>query len=203
MSSTNRGSSTTQADFYATPAWATRAILPHLPRTSTALDPCCGKGAIMRVVAERIGADLCDGMEIDEALGREAVDVGHVLLVDALSLVEWPPYGCVIMNPPFSQAMAFMTKALAETQPSGGTLAALLRLGMMASQGRAAFWRANPCDVYVLPKRPSFTPDGKTDSADYAWFVWGPGRIGRWQVLDLGASVHALPDTAFEFKEPA
>jgi hypothetical protein len=28
--------------------------------------------------------------------------------------------------------------------------------------------------------RPSFTPDGKTDSAAYAWLVWGPGRGGRW-----------------------
>lgn len=26
---------------------------------------------------------------------------------------------------------------------------------------------------------------GKTDSAAYAWFVWGPGRGNRWHILDV------------------
>jgi hypothetical protein len=42
---------------------------------------------------------------------------------------------------------------------------------------------ATACDVYVLSKRPSFSGNGKTDATAYAWFLFGPGRGGRWQVL--------------------
>ena len=45
MSATNRSNVRVASDFYATPAWCTRAILPHLPVTSV-LDPCAGDGAI-------------------------------------------------------------------------------------------------------------------------------------------------------------
>jgi hypothetical protein len=49
-----------------------------------------------------------------------------------------------------------------------------------------ALWRA----PHVLPRRPSFysRPEGRTGSTDssaYGWFVWGPGRGGRWQILDV------------------
>jgi hypothetical protein len=45
----------------------------------------------------------------------------------------------------------------------------------------------------VLPRRPSFTADGKTDATDYAWFAWNTSddrgerliEPGRWDVLDV------------------
>jgi len=169
-------------DFFETPAWVTRAILPHLPLCNSVLDPCAGKGAILKVVSERIGVDLCDGIEIDPELAEQAMRYGGVTTGDALK-EDWMT-GLVVMNPPFSKALPFVERALEQTRSRGGTVAALLRLGMMASQARAPFWKANPADVLVLPKRPSFTGKG-TDATEYAWFVWGPGRGGRWQVLEL------------------
>lgn len=43
--------------------------------------------------------------------------------------------------------------------------------------------RANPPSLFVTPKRPSFT-NGGTDSADYAWFVWGLGASAV-RILDV------------------
>lgn len=55
----------------------------------------------------------------------------------------------------------------------------LLRVNFLGSQKRAAWMRANTPSVYVLPKRPSFKSDGKTDATEYAWFLWDgkPSRV--------------------------
>ncbi len=173
-------------DFYRTPAWATRAILPHLPAAGSVLDPCAGDGTIIQALLDGGFGGLVDAMEIDGERAA-AIPGADVLVCDALTEGEdfWAiPHALVVMNPPFRLALRFVERALDAQDGHRGTTAALLRLGMLASQARASFWRAAPADVYVLPRRPSFTGGG-TDSADYAWFVWGPGRGGRWQVLDV------------------
>jgi hypothetical protein len=72
-------------------------------------------------------------------------------------------------------AMQFI-KAL---MPVADHLVFLLRLAFLCGEGRQGFMAAMPPDVYVLPNRPSFTGDGKVDSADYAWFHWPPERRRR------------------------
>jgi len=176
-----------QDDAYLTPLWAARAILDVLPAINpddTWLDPCAGEGALLRALAPMRG--LRFGFEIDAARTAKAAAFGEVLQRDALSPEPWRPAGrrasCIIANPPFSFAMEFLERALAEVE-AGGEVAFLLRLCFLASMKRAAFHRSHPCDIYILPKRPSFTPDGRTDSADYAWFVYGPGHAGAWSIL--------------------
>ena len=176
-------------DYYPTPAWVTRAILPHLVSrlvTSTdVLDPCCGDGAILREVGRAVGRGRVLGIEIEIARAEVAASACTDIpsTVDALTF-DWPQVDLVLTNPPFSLAMEFVERALVMQRRHSGTTAMLLRLAFLESQGRAAFHRANPSDVYVLPKRPSFTGDGKSDSSAYAWFVWGPNRGGRWQALE-------------------
>jgi hypothetical protein len=179
-------------DFYATPAWCVEALLPHLPR-GRVLDPCCGDGAILRVVADawKLVEDEVYGIELDEVRAAEAarrLPRSEIARENALAVASWPcGYGLsVVMNPPYTFAEAFVRRALAEIAP-GGTVAALLRLGFLEGQARAAFHRAHPADVLVLPRRPSFTGRG-TDASAYAWFVWGPGRGGRWSLLDVEAA---------------
>jgi hypothetical protein len=62
----------------------------------------------------------------------------------------------------------------------GGRVTFLLRLAFIASQKRAHLYEDGSGFrlLQVLPKRPSFTPDGKTDSSDYAWFTWEVGFTG-------------------------
>lgn len=52
----------------------------------------------------------------------------------------------------------------------------LLRLNYVGSRQREEFWRKNPpYAVYAHTRRMSFTEDGKTDSIEYAHYVWKKG----------------------------
>jgi hypothetical protein len=178
MSSTNRGRARNTLDQYETPWEAVAPLLPFLPRARVILDPCCGTGAMVVRAAQALGA-LPLGIEVDGT--RPFVDgMTTVQVADALT-VSWPASDLILTNPPYAFAMEFVLRGVREAK-RGTTVAMLLRLAFLASQARHAFHAAQPADVFVLSKRPSFTGGG-SDSADYAWFVWGPGRGGRWNVL--------------------
>lgn len=183
MSATNRGAVRHELDFYETPSWCTEALLFQLSGNwSKCVDLGCGTGSIGR---QLVGLMDVVGYEIDP--GRAAVARSHGLDVREIDLLTMTCGGqykdqLVIMNPPYEHALAFVYIAQMLVQ-KGGTVCALLRLNWLASKTRAQFHKDHPSDVLVLPRRPSFTGDGKTDATDYAWFVWGPGRGGRWQIL--------------------
>jgi hypothetical protein len=177
------------ADHYPTPGWVTRAILPYLPLAGSVLEPCAGDGAIVReLIAGGVNGDCIDAIELDPVRAKAIPSAVDVVVGDALSEEGgdlWDaPHGLVVINPPFSLAQRFVETALAAQRPHRGTTAALLRLAFLEGQGRADFHACYPSDVYVLPRRPSFTNNGKSDSSAYAWFVWSPGGGGRWRVLD-------------------
>lgn len=178
MSSTNRGATRPDGDFYRTPEWCVKKILPALPNGSV-LDPCAGDGAILRAV-DGIHAPL-SGIEINPELCVGAQCIGTFIEEkDALlDSTNWGRPNLVLMNPPFGLALEFVRKAIEVQKPHGGTVAALLRMAFVAGKARGAFWDGNPGDMHVLSRRPSFTGHG-TDSCDYAWFVFGPGRGGKW-----------------------
>lgn len=191
-------------DYYATPLWCTRQILDvlHLHEREPAasylgvLDPSCGDGAILRVAGER---GLCGyGIEVDEGRAKQAdaLDMHkHVEHGDALGM-RWPvsfgdganrrTVAALVGNPPFSLAGEFAGMAAEWARANDRPAALLLRLSFAESQKRAAFHRQYPSDIYVLPVRPRFRTDTNgTDAHAYAWFVWGPFRGGRWQVLPM------------------
>lgn len=183
----SRAAKRLDGDFFETPAWVTRAIVPLLPASDTVFDPCAGKGALLRALPhiDRQGLEL----NAERAAFACSDDGGalNVICADAL-VCDWNHPHLVVMNPPFSKAQEFVEAALDRVE-RGGAVFALLRLGFVAGLRRVAFHRSNPADVYVLPRRPSFTGDGKTDGSEYAWFAFGPGRGGRWSVL----SVQGMP----------
>ena len=66
-------------------------------------------------------------------------------------------------------------------------MAFLLRLAFLESAKRIPFWNEHPCrKVFVLSSRPSFTGDGRHDSAAYGFFWWDKSYTGptEMEVLD-------------------
>jgi hypothetical protein len=192
VSATNRGAHREAADNYPTPAWCVRRLLERvwLPG-GLWLEPAAGSGAIVRAVnayrmyclAAPVVWVACDVRpECRDDLSG-VVDDGNVHIEDFLTrdfgCSDWD---CVISNPPYSLAQEFVTKSL-ELAPF---VAMLLRLNFLASGERAPFFRSEQPDIYVLPNRPSFTANGKTDASEYCWMVWTPERgrkHGRVEVL--------------------
>lgn len=191
MSAKNRGAvkpAPNENEFFCTPAWCVRAILPQLPKRCRYLDVGCGTGEIGAVVAlEGTPGGLVCGIEIDDGLANQARDIGLVVETGDFLKVptnEWNDTQVVIANPPFSRAQEFVEKALELVTPNMGTVAMLLPMGFLASQKRVQFHKKHPSDCFVLSERPSFTRNGRTDAIDYAWFLWGPGRGNRWAHLE-------------------
>lgn len=122
----------------------------------------------------------CSGIEIDA--GRAELCRNKKLICetgDFLASQQARQADRVILtNPPYKLGREFIEKSLAIAP----VVVMLLRLNFLGSQKRAGFHRAHPADIYVLPKRPSFTGKG-TDATEYAWFVWGLTNGGHWKIV--------------------
>ncbi len=170
-------------DFYETTAWAVHAVLPVLPvipEVTRILDPGCGTGAILRELGAAFPENEITGLEKDRAR-FEAVSASTDLPVQLGDFFHHSDkYDLIVSNPPYSYALEFVQHALTLAP----VVCMLLRLPWLAGQGRAQWQRENPSQVNVLPRRPSFTGDGKTDATEYAWFIWGTQQAGTWQILE-------------------
>ncbi len=197
-------------DFYETPAWCIDAIVPHLPLTGEPiiLDAGSGTGAISaRLAAINPKAEIIaiekqpELVEKSRARGLNNVEFRRAcFLNDELDTLRAPDL--VIMNPPFGFAMNFVVRAL-QIVKRGGTVCALLRLPWLASKSRREFHKKHPSDIGVLTKRPSFIGGGKTDATDYAWFLWGPDRGGRWFSLTHDDKSRRRPRAPRKTSNPA
>lgn len=178
MSSTNRGTVRNERDFYITPAWCVDRLLDamgdelpfYLADEFVWLEPCVGDGAIVRAVdawAERhahtpptwVLNDIAPQLPSDVPCFRR--DYAH----PDTTFRKYKPQ-VAITNPPFSSCDDIVAGMLADADD----VLVLQRLAWLAGDARARFWATTPFNVYVLPNRPSFTSNGKTDSTDYAWF---------------------------------
>lgn len=177
-------------DYYATPAWVTRAILPHLKSPGSILDPAAGTGALLEAAWGKFGTADLHAIEIDSERFIACQSLGIATTCgDALSMA-WPRADLILANPPYALALQFVMCACHHLRIWGtGQAAFLLRLAFLESKERNAFLRHRmPDKIKVLPRRPAFV-NGKTDSCAYAWFVWGPeahGEAAELSVLEVG-----------------
>ena len=186
-------------DFYETPEWATHRILEALwasethrklifqklifmskesPSSPRWLEPSAGTGAIARAVKSWEGmGDLgirWSAVEKDPSLADRLAQSPagrHFEICDFLSADSHRIGGnfdLVIGNPPYKQAEEFVIRA-ASFAPYG---LFLLRCGFLESTRRARMFDGWAPDVFVLPERPCFTGDGKTDMSSYAWCLF-------------------------------
>jgi len=201
MSATNRGAERVARDAYETPSWCVHRLLERLELPGGLwLEPCAGSGAIIEAVADMRSDVKWNAIEVREECRRPLSWVqlsglleGPPVIRDYLSMsVARSSYKVIFTNPPFSSAVAFLTKALEEAEH----VVFLLRLNFLASQERWQLFQDAVPDVYVLPNRPSFDGEG-TDATEYAWFHWGVHRYrrsGRISVLNPTPKIIRLPE---------
>lgn len=184
MSATNRGESRIEHDDYQTPSWCVRRLIERvrLP-TGDWLEPAVGAGGIIKVVESiRPGSQRWSAVDIQS---KYILDPGQSWILTE----NWSPNGWMlgdfldpnttfgrrwdvaITNPPYSHAEKFLERM----RSVADHVVLLLRLAWLSSANRAEIFRRDPPNfVAVLPNRPSFTGDGKTDATDYGWFCWSP-----------------------------
>lgn len=140
MSQRNSGYDRKERDLYETPAWATYALMPHLPRTPNVVwEPACGSG---KMVA---------------ALRNENLTAVHSDIHTGTDFLQCEvSYGAdtIITNPPFGLAVEFIERALALTWPAG-MVAMLLNSDFDHAVTRKHLFAncATFCKTVVLTKR--------------------------------------------------
>lgn len=186
MSATGRGRDRNPRDFYRTPAWCVDALLNVEGLLADVFDPACGDGAILAAIQAHGAGHTVHAQELDHAVALKASQRlrSPVAVGDSLDESACWPDADVVMNPPYRQAADFVRRALQEVPPRG-KVCALMRLNFLGSS-RTRLDIVGPSSqlarVLVLPKRPSFTGDGRSDACEYAWMIWqaehrGPAEV--------------------------
>ena len=207
MSSTKRGGKRSEADYYATPHWATRRILEALalPSPGRYLDPCAGEGDIIRAAIDHAGKrgarprwsalEIRPECELPLKACAEHVWIGDSLGPDLITSPD-----VVLTNPPFRLAMEFVEKYVSTARIT----IMLLRLNFLGSEDRSGWLRSHMPDIYLLPNRPVFGINKEgvpgTDSIEYGWYVWrgmGERSAGRIEILPSTSIQERQDDPTF------
>jgi SAM-dependent methyltransferase len=133
---------------------------------STVLDPTCGSGLLLKLVADRVNASVVHGVEIDESIGRVAKrllgDGGSVFVGDILqtNLPLEASYDLVVAEPPFGMRMQDPVNIEGLDYPICGDFTDLLATwasSKLSEDGRA---------ILILP--PSFLWSRRSEQAKKA-----------------------------------
>lgn len=191
MSSTNRSKERQderddKQDYYITPHWAVREFLKEWNQKSPVLqsvrdeeklvlDPCAGGDEIHDMSYPLVLKEWnIEALTLDIREDSRASIIGNYLETD----MDGVKFDFIITNPPFNLALDIITKALFDCA-DGGNVVMLQRLNFMGTQERSYWFKENmPTDIYVHSKRMGFDPEkpGKTDSIEYAHFIWTKGK---------------------------
>jgi hypothetical protein len=163
-------------DFYQTPWYIVKEIEKFLPADlGDVLDPAAGNGVFQDVLGHK--ANTWQNVDI-----RPEASAKGCLTADFLTYCDGLEYDTIITNPPFSLLDDFIDVALTVWGPE--RLIYFTRLSALEGVGRYnRIWRHHPPrQVVILPRRPSFTGNGKTDQWAYCWLLWGdvPGSGIAW-----------------------
>lgn len=191
MSSTNRGGDRHVSDYYITPQKPIIDMLEQLKqdipfiaephRALQILDPCAGgdpDNPLMAYPEAIKTSNLHAEIETMDIRPNSSAR----LIMDYLTQ-PMDGYDIIITNPPFNEAEAILEKALKE---AGNYVILLLRLNFWGSIKRHKLLTENPpAYCYIHPRRMSFTPDGNTDSIEYAHFVWDTRNTPKHTITKL------------------
>ena len=160
-------------DAYPTPARLTEALLRHVPIAGHVLEPCAGAGL------------MADSLQATPGVGvvyRNDISPGYDTLwtndaTDPRASMWKTEPDWVVTNPPYNEAAAILANAYRSATIG---VAFLLRLSFLEPTNGRRDWlqahRAELSDLLIFGSpRPSFTDNGRTDSATVAWMVWRYG----------------------------
>ena len=154
-------------EFYPTPEWGTLALLKYVKFDGRILEPCCGDGAMARVL-------LSAGCSVDAS---DITYRGYGKVCDFLNIKA--RYANVVTNPPFNVAATLLDHALLIAEKK---VCFLLRTAFLESQTRYRLFYENrpPSEVLVFSERLSMYPKGHEaevgGTTSYSWFVWDQTR---------------------------
>ena len=155
MSQRDSGYERKERDLYETPAWVTRALLPHIPeRIKHVWEPACASGKMSGVLKEDF-----DVIETDISLGQDFLTCSR-REVDA-----------IITNPPYESAQEFIQRALGQVPFT----AMLLRTDFDHAKTRSFLFGGHAffSKKVVLTKRIKWFEESKGQpSFNHAWFIW-------------------------------
>ena len=168
-------------DFYPTPDWVTEALLKHATLRGPVWEPCCGDGAMARVL-EAAGHKVVATDLVDRGFGRGDVDffACSAFPPGCRSMITNPPYGDggELLRPANSAAslQRFVRHALDLTLRANGQLALLARFQWIAGKRAAALISSGPLSrVVVLTKRIQWFDRGEltnTGQHHHVWLFW-------------------------------
>jgi hypothetical protein len=177
MRDRNLGYERQERNFYPTPAWVTEALLRRVRLPKGIWEPCCGDGAMARVLETHghrvVGTDL-----VDRGYGEAGRDFRAETRLPAgiTAIVTNPPYG--------RRLFAFVDHALELTRPVSGMMALLVNVQWQTAAENSKRLRMPAFDASViLTDRIRFIPDTKERPGEnHCWLVWDwsrtPGRAG-------------------------
>jgi len=185
MSSTNRSDARDShiADYYITPQKPIEAFLTEFfkdewidlsSQSHRILDPCAGGDKENDMSYPAVLFKMWAGYYsiITNDIREDSPAQTHV---DFLEIQHDYTFDIVITNPPFNIAQQIIEKSLSVVKEWGYVIM-LLRLNYIGSKAREEFWKKNkPYAIYAHNKRMSFTSDWKTDSIEYAHFIFRKG----------------------------
>ena len=167
-------------DFYATPTWVTEALLRHTRLRGPVWEPCCGDGAMSKVL-EAGGHEVVSTDITDRGFGTPGVDFLACSTVPGgcRSIVTNPPYGDTGSHAGQSRSaramLEFVRHAMGLAASVEGQLALLVRLNWIAGQRATSLLSSGPfAAVIVLNERIRWFDMGeKTNHGQHhhAWIV--------------------------------
>lgn len=164
-------------DKYFTPGWVTESLLSVESFVGGVWDPAAGQGHIL--------AALPPGMP---SYGSDiSPDADHIKAVDFFDVRAGTIWPNVCANPPYGVqsrlAVRFIEHALHLTQPLGGKVAMLLKVGFDSAPGRRRLFADHPAFAaeYRITRRIHWAnipvkldakgrPTGPTEH--HSWFLW-------------------------------
>ena len=159
-------------DFYPTPPYATEALLKAEQFEGMMLEPCCGDGAISKVLSNH-GFDVISTDLNNHGYGDIGLD---------FTLKDYPHKADnVITNPPFKIAEEFLNLSLKRTTKK---VAFLCKLQFLEGGKRKIMFEKEPLKkVWVFSKRLTMTRDGikmkNSGMIAFAWYVFEHGYKGE------------------------